>query len=124
MAELLTSIGTLAIILAGIAIILQITTIEEVFRFIGRALAVCVLMLVMLCVLKGLWLGVLIPWLSVAFTSLKATIGWLLVTLVSLVALSLIGRLVLGQVGRFLTLRRDPQTGDGYDTNDSKNEKN
>jgi hypothetical protein len=124
MAELLTSIGTLAIILVGIAVLLQITSVEEVFRFIGRALAVCLLTLVALCILKGLWFGVVISRLSTAFVSLKTMIEWLLVTIVVLVALSLIGRLVLQRFGRFLTLRRDPQTGDGYDINDSKDAKN
>jgi cell division protein FtsW (lipid II flippase) len=83
-----------------------------------------VLTLVVLCILKGLWLGVVIPWLSAAFESLKTIIEWLLVTIVALVALSLIGRIVLRRFGRFLTLRRDPQTGDGYDINDSKDAKN
>jgi hypothetical protein len=124
MAELLTSIGTLAIILVGIAILLQITSIEEVLGFIGRAVAVCVLTLLVLCILKELWLGVVVPWLSAAFASLKTMVEWLLLAIVCLFALSLIGRLVLRRFERFLTLRRDPQTGDGYDINDSKDTKN
>jgi hypothetical protein len=124
MAELMTSIGALAIILVGIAILLRITSLEEVFKFIGRAMAVCVLTLVVLCILRGLWLGTVIPSLSAAFESLKTMIEWLLVTVVGLVALSLIGRLVLRRFGRFLTLRRDPQTGEGHGINDSKDAKN
>jgi hypothetical protein len=120
----LTSIGALAIILLGIAILLQITSVEEILGFIGRALAVCVLTLVVICIMKGLWLGLVIPWLSAAFAPLKTMIAWLLVTVVGLVALSLIGRLVLRRFGRFLTPRRDPQTGDGYEIHDSKNAKN
>jgi uncharacterized membrane protein (UPF0182 family) len=124
MAELLTSIATLAIVLIGIAILLQITSVEEVSGFIGRAVVVFVLVLVAVCILKGLWLGVMIPWLSAAFEFLKTLIEWLLVTIVGLIALSLVARLALARFGRYLTLRRDPQTGDGYDINDSKDAKN
>jgi hypothetical protein len=124
MAELLTSIGTLAIILVGIAILVQITSVEEVIRFIGRAVVVCVLAHVMLCILNGFWLGVLVPSLSAAFESFKTMIGWLLVAIVGLVALSLVGRLALRRFERLLTLRRDPQTGDGYDVSNTKDAKN
>jgi hypothetical protein len=124
MAELLTLIGMLAIILVGIAIMLQITTVEDVLGFMGCAAMVFVLLLVAVCILRGLWLGVMIPWLSAAFESLKTLIEWLLFTVVGLIALSLVVRLVLLGVRRYLTLRRDPQTGDGYDSDDSKNAKN
>lgn len=124
MAELLTLIGMLAIILVGIAIMLQITSVEDCLSFMGRAAMVFVLLLVAVCILKGLWLGVVIPWLSAAFESLKTLIEWLLVTVVGLIALSLVVRLVLRRAGRYLTLRRDPQNGDGYDLNDSKDAKN
>ena len=92
MAELLTLIGMLAIILVGIAIMLQITSVEDVLGFMGRAAMVFVLLLVAVCILKGLWLGVMVPWLSAAFESLKTLIEWLLVTIVGLIALSLVGR--------------------------------
>src|SRR5216684_1850589 len=120
MVELLTLIGTLAIILVGIAILLQMTSVEDVLRFIGRAVMVFVLMLVVLCILKGLWLGVIVPWLSTAFESFKKLIEWLLVILVGLITLLLVGRLALRRFGRHLTLRRDPQTGDSYGINGSK----
>jgi hypothetical protein len=124
MAELLTLVGTLAIILIGIAILLQMISVEEVCGFTGRAVMVFVLTLVVLCILKGLWLGVMIPWLSAAFESLKTLIEWLFVTTVCLIILLLVGRVVLRRFGRYLTLRRDPQTGDGYDINDSKDAEN
>ena len=120
MVELLTLIGTLAIVLVGIAILLQITSAHEVLGFIGRAVTVFVLMLLALCILKGLWLGVMIPWLSATLASLKTLIEWLLVILVGLITLLLVGRLALRRFGRHLTLRRDPQTGDSYGINDSK----
>jgi len=91
MAELLTSIGTLAVILVGLAILLQITSVEDVLRFIGRAVTVFALMLVVLCILKGFWLGLIVPWLSAAVESFKTPIEWLLVILVCLIALSLVG---------------------------------
>ena len=124
MVELLTLIATLAIIMVGIAVVLQITSIEEIFRFIGRAVAVVTLMLVVLCVLKAFWIGVISPWLSAAFESVKTLMGWLLVIIVSLIVLSFVGRLALSLFVRHLTLRRDPQTGDGYGINDSKDAKN
>ena len=123
MAELLTLIATLAIILVGIAVMLQATSVEEIFRFIGRAVMMFVLLLVTMCVLKYLWLCVMVPWLSAAFGSLMTLIGWLLVTIIGFIALSLVVRLVLRRFGRFLTLRRDPQDGDGYDFHDSKDTK-
>ncbi len=124
MAELLTLIGTLAIILTGIAILLQITSVKEVSGFIGRAVAAFLLMLVTLCILKGLWVGVMVPWLSAAFGFLKTLIGWLVITIVCLIVCSLVGRVVLRRFGRYLTLRRDPQAGDKYDIDDSQDTKN
>jgi cell division protein FtsW (lipid II flippase) len=82
------------------------------------------LILVVLCILKGLWLGAVLPWFFVAFASLKTLVEWLFLIIVSFIALLLIGRLVLRRFGRYLTLRRDPQTGDGYDINDPQDAKN
>jgi uncharacterized BrkB/YihY/UPF0761 family membrane protein len=124
MVELLTSIATLGIILIGIAILLQVTSIEDLLSLIGRAVAVLVLVVLALCILKYLWICAMVPWLSAAFESLLTLIGWLLVTIVGLIALSLVSRAVLRRFGRHLTLRRDPQTGDVYDNNDSKDAKN
>jgi hypothetical protein len=124
MTELLTSIGTLAIILIGIALLLQITSVEEISDFIGRTVMALALMFVALCILKRLWLGVMVPLLLATFESLRTLIAWLLVTVVGLFALALVGRVVLRRTGRYLTLRRNPQTGDGYDFNDSKDTKN
>ena len=123
MVELLTLIATLAIIVIGIAILLQITSVEDLPSLMGRTVAVLVLMILALCILKYLWICVMVPWLSAAFESLKTLIEWLLVRIVGLIALSLVVRLVLRRFGRYLTLRRDPQTGDGYDNNDSKDAK-
>jgi len=120
MSELLTAIGTLATILVGIAILLQIISIETVLACIGRAAMVLVLMLVALCVLKGFWIGVMIPWLSATFEFLRAPIEWLVVTILSLIAVSLIGRVVLRRAGRYLPLRRDPQIRDDYEIHNSK----
>ncbi len=124
MAELLTSIGAPVMILAGIAILLQIISVQEVCGFLGRCLAMFVLMLVLLCILKGFWLGVVIPWLAAAFGFFKTLIEWLLLSTVGLIALSLVARLALMQLGRRLTLRRDPQTGVRYGINDSKDPEN
>ena len=120
MAELLTLIGALAMVLAGIAILLQMTSVEKVFGFMGRAVMALVLMLIMLCIVRRFWLGVFVPWLSAAFESLKTLIGWLLLIIVCLIALSLVGRIAIRRFARRLTLRRDPQNGVGYDLNDSK----
>ena len=124
MAELLTSIGALVMILAGIAILLQIISVQEIFGFLGRCLAIFVLLLMLLCILKGLWLGVVIPWLSAAFEFFKTLIEWLLLSTVGLIALSLVARLDLRCLGRQLTLRRDPQDGGRYGINDSKDPEN
>jgi multidrug transporter EmrE-like cation transporter len=106
MTALLTSIGTLVIVLTGMVILLQIATIKEVFGFVGRAVMVLLLTLVALCILKGLWADVMFPWLSAALKSLKTLIAWLLVTILGLVVLALIGRLVFRRFGQQLTLRR------------------
>ena len=124
MAELLTLIGALVMILVGIAILLQIISVQEIFGFLGRCLATFVLMLVLLCILKGFWLGVMIPWLSAAFEFFKTLIEWLLLSTVVLVPLLLVARFALRQLGRQLTLRRDPQTGVRYGINDSKDPEN
>ena len=122
-AELLTSIGTLAIILIGIAILLQITSVEQVFGVMGRSVVAFVLALVALSILKGLWVGVMVPWLSAAFEFLKTLMGWIVITILGVIAFLIVGRVVLRRAGRYLTLRRDPQTGDGYDSDDSKDAK-
>lgn len=106
MTVLLGSVGTLAIILIGIAIILQIASLKEVFSFIARVAMAFALLLVALCILKSLWVGAMIPWLSAVFESLKTLIAWLFVTILSLVALALIGRLVFRRFEQQLTLRR------------------
>ena len=124
MAELLTLIGALVVILAGIAILLQIISVQEIFGFLGRCLAVFVLLLMLLCILKGFLFGVMIPWLSAAFQFSKTLIEWLLLSTVGLIALSLLARLALRQLGRHLTLRRDPQTGVHHGINDSKDPEN
>ena len=123
MAELLTAIGTLAIILIGIAILLQIVSIEQAFGFIGRAVAALVLMIVALCILKGLWVRVIGPWLSSAFAFLTTLMGWFVIAILGVIALLMVGRVVLRRVERYPTLRRDPQTGDGYEIRDSTEEK-
>jgi hypothetical protein len=124
MAELLKLIGAIVMILVGIAILLQIISVQEVFGFLGRCLALFALMLVLLCILKGFWLGVMVPWLSAAFEFLKTLIEWLLLSTVGLVVLSLVAQLALRQLGRQLTLRRDPQTGVRHGINDSKDPEN
>jgi membrane protein implicated in regulation of membrane protease activity len=124
MTELLTLIGALAMVLVGIAIILQIISVEEVFGFIGRSMMALVLALITLCILRGLWLGVFVPWLSAAFESLKTLIGRLLVIIICFIALSLVGRIAFRRFARRLTLRRDPRNGVGYDLNDSKDANN
>jgi hypothetical protein len=120
---LLTLIGVLAVILVGIAVLLQLISIEEIIAFMGRALAIFVLMLVALCILKAFWFGVIAPWLFAAFDAFKTLIEWLLLIL-GLMTLSLVAQLALRRLGRHLTLRRDPQTGDSYGINDSKEAKN
>lgn len=124
MTELLTLIGAFVMILAGIAILLQIISVQEIFGFLGRCLAVFVFMLVLLCILKGFWLGVMVPRLSAAFQFSETLIEWLLLSTVALVALPLLARLALRQLGRQLTLRRDPQNGVSYGINDSKDPEN
>jgi hypothetical protein len=124
MTELLTAIGTLAIILIGIAILLQITSVEDALSFIGRSVGALVLTILALCILKGIWVGVMVPWLSAALEFLKALIGWFVVTVIGVTALLIVGRVVVRRAVRYLTLRRDPQTGEGNEINDSKDAKN
>ncbi len=114
MAELLTSIATLAIVVIGIAIVLQMTSIQDVLGFIGRAVAAVVVIVLALCFLKCLWVGVMAPWISTAFDFLKTLVGWFVIGILIVTALLLVGRVALRQAGRYLTLRRDPLTGDGY----------
>lgn len=123
MTELLTAISTLAIILIGIAILLQIASVEDALGFIGRAVAALVLMILALCILKGLWVRVIGPWLFSAFEFLKTLMGWFVVTVLGVIALLIVGRVVSRRFARYLPLRRDPLTGDGYEIHDSKEEK-
>jgi hypothetical protein len=122
MTEMLTAIGVLAIILIGIAILLQVTSIEDGLGLIGRAVAALVLMMLALCILKGLWVGVMVPWLSAAFEFLKTLLGWIVIAIMGVIAFLIVGRVVLRRAGRYLTLRRDPLIGDGYEIHDYKNE--
>jgi len=124
MSELLTLVAALAIALIGIAIMLQIISVEEVFALVFRAAMVIMLAFVLLCLLRGLWLGAVLPWLFAAFEVLKTLVEGFFLVIVGFIAILLIGRLVLRRFRRYLTLRRDPQTGDGYGINDSQNKKN
>lgn len=123
MTELLIAMGALAVILIGIAILLQIASVEDALGFIGRAVAALMLMILALCILKGLWVGVMVPWLSAAFEFLKTLIGWFVITILVVIALLFVGRVVLRRFARYLPLRRDPLTGEGYEIHDSKEEK-
>jgi len=122
MTELLTVIGTLAIILIGIAILLQLTSVEDALLFIGRAVAALVLMILALCIMKSLWVGVMVPWLSAAFDFLKTLMGWFVITILGVIAFLFVGRVVVRRFARYLPLRRDPLTGDGYEIHDSEEE--
>ena len=122
MAELLTAIGTLAVILVGIAILLQIASVEDALGVLWRAVVALVLMILALCILKSLWFGVMVPWLSAAFQFLKALMGWFVITILGVIALLFVGRVVIRRAGRYLPLRRDPLTGDGYEIHDSEKE--
>src|ERR1035441_6963730 len=92
MAELLTAIGTLAVILVGIAILLQIASVEDALGVLWRAVVALVLMILALCILKSLWFGVMVPWLSAAFQFLKALMGWFVITILGVIALLFVGR--------------------------------
>ena len=52
MTELLTAIGTLVIVLVGIAMLLQLISVEDAIGCIGRALAALILVIFALCILK------------------------------------------------------------------------
>ena len=123
MTELLTAIGTLGIVLVGIALLLQLISVEDAIGYIGRAVAALLLMIVALCILKVLWVGAMVPWLSSAFKFLTTLMVWFVIAILGVIALLTVGRVVLRRVGRYLTLRRDPQTGDGYEIHDSQEEK-
>lgn len=122
MTALLIAIGTLAIILIGIAILLQMISIEDALGFIGRAVAALVLMILALCILRGLWVRVIVPWLSSAFEFLKALMGWFVIAILGVIALLFFGGVVIRRTGRYLPLRRDPLTGDGNEIHDSEEE--
>jgi Na+/phosphate symporter len=123
MTELLAAVGTLAIILIGIAVLLQMISVEDVLRNIGRAMTVILLMLVALCILKSLWLSTIVPELSASFEFVKSLAEWLIVAVVGAIALLTVGRVVLRRFARYLPLRRDPLNGDGYEIHDSKEER-
>jgi hypothetical protein len=120
---LFTAIGTLALILIGIAIMLQLTSVEDAIGFVGRAVAALVLTVLALCILKGLWLGVFVPWLSSAFAFLTSLMVWFVIATLGVITLLFIGPVVLRRVRRYLPLRRDPLRGDGYEIHDAREEK-
>ena len=123
MTELLTAIGMLGIVLIGVALILQLISVEDALGFVGRAVTAAVLMIVALCILERLWIGVIVPWLSSTLRFLTTLMEWLVIVILGVIVLSLLGRVVVRRVGRYLPLRRNPQTGDGYEINDSQEEK-
>jgi hypothetical protein len=124
MLELLTVIGALAVILIGIAVVLRVISFDEALSSVGRAVLAFAVLLVMLGILKALWFGLMIPWFLSAVECLKRLLKWLLVIAIGLITVSFVVRIVLRRFGRYLTLRRDPQTGDGYDLNDSEDARN
>jgi hypothetical protein len=123
MNELLTAIGMLAVILTAVAIMLRIVSVEDAGVFVGRAEAAVVLMILALCILKGLWIQVIAPWLSSALGFLIALMGWFVIGILGVIALLFVGRLALGRFGRYLPLLRNPLKGNRYDTHGSHEER-
>jgi hypothetical protein len=123
MTELLTVIGTLGIVLIGIALILQLISVEDALGFIGRAVATAVLMITALCILERLWVVVMVPWLSSTLGFLSTLLVWFVIVLMGVIVLSLLGRVVMRRVGRHLPQRRNPLTGDSYEIHDSQEER-
>jgi hypothetical protein len=123
MTELFTAIGTLGIVLIGIALILQLISVEDALSFIGRAVAAVVLLILALCILKHLWVGVMVPWLFSALGFLTTLMEWFVIVILGVIVLFSVGRIVLRRIGRHLPLRRDPLRGDGYEIHDAREEK-
>jgi hypothetical protein len=120
MTALLAAVGTLAVILIGMAVLLQMISIEDVLRNIGRAMTAILLTILALCILRSLWLCTIVPELSASFEFVKSLAEWLIVAMVGAIVLLTVGRVVFRRFSRYLPLRRDPLRGDRYEIHDAK----
>ena len=67
---------------------------SEALRFAGRALVGLFFAVLGFYALRMLWTCFLVPWFSAGLASFKASLSWLGITLLALIALLLVARLV------------------------------
>jgi len=90
MTQLLSAITTLAIVLIAMAVIVRIVSIEDALKMIGRAVLLFILALVAVCILRGLLLDVIGPWLASSLPVLKSALGWVLIAAVIIGSLAIV----------------------------------
>ena len=115
MVEMVSSIAVLAVVVLGLLIMVQAISPGDALRFAGRALVRLLFAVLALAAVRTLWTCFLVPWFSAGLASFKASLFWIAITLVALIALLLALRLVFKQLGRQFTLRLGSQKGDRYD---------
>ena len=115
MVEMVSLMAVLAVVVIGLLIIVQAISPGDALRFAGRAVVGLLFAILGFYALWTLWTCFLVPWFSAGLASFKASLSWIAITLVALIALLLALRLVFKQLGRQFTLRRGSQKGDRHD---------
>ena len=115
MVEVVSSIAVLAAVVFGLLIMVQAISPGDALHFAGRTLVGLLFAVLGFYAVRTLWTCFLVPWFSAGLASFKASLSWIAITLVALIALLLALRLVFKQLGRHFTLRLGSQKGDRYD---------
>ncbi len=89
--DLISAICVLWIVIVGMLIIIQAIAFGQVINAIGRLLLFVTAAMVAACVLRMLFVSVVVPWL----VSLKALVSWLALAALAIIALALVVRIAV-----------------------------
>lgn len=115
MTEVLSAVAVLAVVMIGLLSMLQAISPGDALSFVGRAVVMLLLAFLGFYAASTFWTAVLVPWFSTGLAAFKASLSWIAITLVALIALLLAARLLFKEVGRHFTLRFSSQKGHRHD---------
>ncbi len=91
----------LAVVIVGLLVMTQAISLEELRTGIGRVFLIALIVLIALCVLKGLLLPILTSWI----VTLKHMTGWLVIIVLAIIAAMLLLRMLVSNFLKWLSAR-------------------
>jgi hypothetical protein len=98
----------LAVVIVGLLVMTQIISLEELRAGIGRVFLMALIMLIALCVLKGLLLPILRSWV----VTLKHMTAWLVIIVLAVIAAVLLLRMLVSNFQKWLSARGSHDRGE------------